>query len=198
MRHGRSEFNVQGMVQGGGKLDPIGRAQVTALTMRLQNEPLAAIYSSPTTRTIQTARPIARRHGLSIRRTRLLSDINFGTFSSMVAAEARAKDPGLWQQWRVAPHTVRFPGGESLADLRQRMLRFLDEARTWEGRTVLAVTHDSPVRVAACIALGVGDAEHQEWVAGTASVTIVELNPGHARLVQPYADTQHLRDIDAP
>jgi len=197
VRHGRSEFNVEGRVQGGGRLDPIGRAQVTALAARLQHEPLGVIYASPTVRTLQTARPIARRHGLPIRRSRLLSDINFGIFSNMAATEARARDPGLWQQWWASPHAVRFPGGESLGDLRQRMLRFFDEARTWGGHTVLAVTHDSPIRVAACIALGLDDADHQKWVADTASVTIVELSPGRARLVQPYADVQHLRDIDA-
>jgi broad specificity phosphatase PhoE len=140
---------------------------------------------------------MARHHGLRIRRTRLLSDINFGIFSNMVAAEARAKDPGLWQQWRAAPHAVRFPAGESLGDLRQRMFRFFDEARTWGGYTVLAVTHDSPIRVAACIATGLDDSHHHEWVAETASMTIVELSSSQVRLVQPYADTKHLLGIDA-
>ena len=198
VRHGRSEFNVEGRVQGGGKLDLVGRAQASGLAFRFQREPVAAIYASPTVRTLQTANAIARHLGLPVHRTKLLVDIDFGVYANMFAVEARAKDPDLWERWRTAPHAVRFPQGESLGDLRRRMERFLNEARAWDGgRTILVVTHDSPIRVAACIAAGLDDAHHHQWVAGTASVTTIELLTEGMRLVRPYADTSHLQGIDA-
>ena len=198
VRHARSEFNVEGRVQGGGRLHSLGRLEAASLTSRLRTEPIDVIYASPTTRTLQTARAIARRRGLPIHRTGLLADIDFGVFAGMLALEARARDPDLWSKWRAAPHTVRFPGGEGLSDLRRRMERFLEKARTWgNGRTVLAVTHESPVRVAACIAMGLDDSHHHEWVAATASITTIRIAAQGLRMVQPYADTRHLLGSDA-
>ena len=198
VRHGRSKFNVEGRVQGGGRLDPVGRAEAASLVSRLRAEPIAAVYASPTTRTLQTARVIAFDHGLPVHRTKLLADIDFGVYASMLTLEARARDPDLWSRWRASPHAVHFPHGESLGDLRRRMREFLEKAWTrWQGHTLLAVTHDSSIRVAACIATGLDDSHHQEWVAATASITTIEVSAEGLRLVQPYADTRHLLGKDA-
>ena len=63
VRHGRTPWNVQGRVQGGGGLDEVGRAQAVALGERLSSEPISAIYASPALRARQTATAVARRHG---------------------------------------------------------------------------------------------------------------------------------------
>ena len=60
-RHGRTSWNVQGRVQGGGGLDEVGRAQVAALTQRLAAEPITAVYASPAWRARQTAQPSPMR-----------------------------------------------------------------------------------------------------------------------------------------
>ena len=196
VRHGRTEFNAQGRVQGGGKLDTVGQAQVQALVERLRAEELAAVYSSPLTRTLQTARAIARDRGLPVRQRRLLRDIDYGVFSGTLFADARVSDPALWRRWRDAPHTVSFPQGESLAVLRGRLERFLDEMKGWQGgRTVLAATHDSPIRTLCCIAQGLDDSHHHEYVAGVASITTLMLTPDGPRLLS-HNDTMHLRGID--
>ncbi len=183
-------------MQGGGKLDALGQAQVHALAERLRTEELAAVYSSPLTRTLQTARAIARNHGLPVRQRRLLRDIDYGVFSGKLFADARVSDPALWRRWRDAPHTVSFPQGESLAVLRGRLERFLNEVKGWQGgRTVLVATHDSPIRILCCIAEGLDDSHHHEYVTGVASITTLMLTTDGLRL-REHNDTGHLRGID--
>ena len=146
VRHGRTEFNAQGRVQGGGHLDSLGQAQVQALAKRLLDEPLAAIYSSPFSRTQETARAIAQFHGLPIRKRAALRDIDYGIYSGMLFSEASALNPDLWEMWANTPQAVYFPGGERLDDLRKRLLQFLNYvSRNHAGQTVLAVSHDSPI-----------------------------------------------------
>ena len=78
------------------------------------------------------------------------------------------------------------------------MERFLDETRQWHGgRTILAVTHDSPIRILVCLAKGQDDTHHNDprLVVGVASVTVIELTPDGLRLAL-HGDTEHLRNID--
>jgi broad specificity phosphatase PhoE len=197
VRHGRTEFNAQGRVQGGGRLDSLGRSQVKSVAERLAHEPLAAIYASPFTRAQQTARAIARPHGLPIRQRALLRDIHYGIYSGMLFTDARLSDPALWGRWAQAPHMVSFPEGESLGDLRGRLIRFLGEiCRNHPGQSIVAVSHDSPIRVISCIAQGLGDSHHHQHVVGVASVTVVEFTSDGPRLLV-HSDQQHLEGIDA-
>ena len=195
-RHGRTRSNAEGRVQGGGWLDSVGRSQARALCQRLAREPLAAIYSSPLTRAKQTARVIARSHGLPVRLRGLLRDIDYGVYASALLSEARAQDPELWRRWFATPHTVHFPGGESLADLRRRMERFLEEVRGWSDRSVLAVCHDSPIRVLASIARGEDDTQHNATSVGEASLTVIDVTPEGPALGL-YGDVAHLEGLSA-
>ena len=55
VRHGRTTWNVEGRVQGGGNLDRLGVAQACALAARLADRAFDAVYASPYPRTRQTA-----------------------------------------------------------------------------------------------------------------------------------------------
>ena len=197
VRHGQTEWNTQQRVTGGGTLDPKGRTQIAALADRLRPEPLAVVYASPTLRTLQTARTLAKPHGLPIRQRKSLLDLDYGDYAGRKSTDAQQADPALWKQWLEAPDTVHFPEGESLADLRRRMERFLMEVSAQHStETVLAVSHDSPIRTLVCMALGVDDSHHQQFVAQIASITTLEVTEAHCRLLT-FSDTDHLQGIDA-
>ena len=198
VRHGQSEWNTQQRVQGGGHLTPLGRAQIAALAERLRPEPIAALYSSPTLRTRQTARLLAAAHdGLRIRQRRALLDMDYGEYAGALIAEVREKAPELFRRWREVPETVHFPGGESLAGLRRRVERFLAEVSARHSdETVLVVTHDSPIRTMVCIALGLDDSSHRQFVAQVGSMTVVEVSASAARLLA-FNSTFHLEAAGA-
>ncbi len=185
VRHGQSEWNTQQRVQGGGRLTSLGRAQIAALAERLRPEPITALYSSPTLRTRQTARVLAAAHdGLRVRQRKDLLDLDYGDYAGALVAEARQKDAELFRRWREAPETVHFPGGESLADLRRRVERFLAEmSARHPDETVLVVTHDSPIRALVCLALGLDDSRHRQFVAQVGSMTVIDVSASAVRLL---------------
>jgi probable phosphoglycerate mutase len=193
-RHGRTDWNVQGRVQGGGSLDATGRGQADALAKRLTNTRIDAVYSSPALRAIQTARPVARTRGLMVHETKLLSDLNYGIYSSALLADAERDNPELFERWRVAPHTVIFPGGETLAALRLRVLTFLERmAVKYHGGTLFATTHDSPIRTVVSIARGLDDSHHHDpgLRAENGALTLVEVEGNAVRLLS-HNDMAHL------
>ena len=199
VRHGRTPWNVQGRVQGGGGLDEVGRAQAVALGDRLSSEPIIAIYASPALRARQTATAVARRHGLKVRQRSLLRDMDYGKIAGALLSDAEARYPDLVKRWRTRPDTVQFEGGDSLGDLRWRIQRFIRETVAAHGSgTVLAATHDSPVRVVASLALDIDDSRHMqpEMRVPLASLTVLEVDGGLMHLALHH-DEAHLEGIVA-
>ena len=199
VRHGQTSYNVEGRVQGGGVLDSVGRAQAAALADRLADEPLDAIYASPALRARQTARAVSRGRALAVNQRALLRDLDYGRFAGGLLSDLEAAQPGLVSQWRERPHTVLFEGGEGLAQLRRRIERFVAVvAKQHADGLVLAATHDSPVRMVACLALGLDDSHHnQEGIrAPLASVTIVEANGDGSIGLRLHNDVAHLSGLD--
>ena len=198
VRHGRTAWNVLGRVQGGGALDDIGRAQASALAERMSGERISVVYSSPARRARETASVVAERLGLSVRRSMLLRDLNYGRFAGALLADVKAREPGLLERWRASPHTVRFEGGESIGELRARIARFIARtAHLHDGATVLAATHDSPVRVAASLALGLDDSQHTQERLRTRLASVTELHvDGEVMALTVHNEVGHLRGID--
>ena len=199
VRHGRTSWNAQGRVQGGGGLDEVGRAQAAALGQRLRETHFDAIYASPAWRARQTAVAVARHHGLQVRQRNLLRDISYGRYAGALLSDLIRERPDLVETWRTTPHLADFPEGEKLSNLRERVQRFLLEiSSAHPDGTVLAATHDSPVRVAASIALGIGDDQHnrKDLVTPLASINLFEVRDGVPTLIS-HKDVEHLRGIDA-
>ena len=197
VRHARTTWNAEGRVQGGGPLDALGRAQATALAERLQNEPIDGIYASDTLRARQTAMLVARVHGLKVRQRRLLRDLDYGALAGAFLSDFRRERPGLVEQWRDHPETVHFKDGECLADLRGRISQFIKKLYAQHPTgLVIAFTHDSPVRVAASLALGLDDSQHNrpDLVTENASLSTFEIN-GDSIALRAHNDTDHLRHI---
>lgn len=197
VRHGETEWNTQGRVQGGGSLTPRGLAQVQALASRLSRAGgVAAILASPAQRARETAEALSAALGLPVETRDGLLDLDYGVWSGAPLEAARKRDPGLFRRWAEEPHTVHFPGGESLEDLRRRVLAVAEEAqgRFPEG-SVLLVTHDSPIRIVVCYALGLDDSHHNHFKVDVGSLTIVDLG-GKAPVLVTLNDTCHLGHLD--
>ena len=174
-----------------------GRRSLHSLTALLL-EPITAVYASPAWRARQTAQPLADALGLPLRRRRLLRDLDYGRYAGAFVADVMREAPGLFERWRTEPHTVTFDGGENLAALRGRIERFIRAmVAAHPNGTVVAATHDSPVRMAVSIAHGLPDSSHrEEWIKTSyASVTTLEVEDGALRLAS-HNDVAHLAGID--
>ena len=197
VRHGRTTWNVEGRVQGGGDLDEVGRTQAMALANRLSEEKIKAVYASPFARTTQTAEIISSKHEVEIQTSPLLKDLDYGKYSGSLLTDVKKSDPELWVKWRDSPDLVTFENGESLSLLRARIEKFIKQLAvdSSEGKG-LCVTHDSPIRVIVSLALGYDDSFHNDKSLVTPLASLTEINVDSDKYeIIVRQDSSHLKGI---
>ena len=196
MRHGQTDWNVNGRYMGwmDEALNEEGLRQAERVAQRLDQWPISAVYSSPLKRAVRTAGVVARPHSVAVETVEELGEMRLGGWEGMFAVDIAAKYPELWQTWRTNPGDFRMPGGESLGEVRGRVLRafgrIMDKS---EGKMVLAVTHDVVVRLLVAHCLGVGVDIYRRLEVGNASITVIERDGVRLRL-RVLNDTGHLED----
>lgn len=198
VRHGQTTWNREQRFRGqvDVPLDETGLLQAAALGRRIAAawKP-AAIYASPLQRALQTATPIAQACSLDIIPHAGLLDINFGACTGLSEAEFVACYPQLAAAWCERPHTVRFPGGESLADVYRRAVDMLNEVVAhYPDHTVVLVTHLVVCRVLLCHFLDLDISHFWEFEPAPASLSILEICTS-GRLLRTLNDTAHLHPL---
>jgi probable phosphoglycerate mutase len=158
-RHGETAWNAEGRYQGREDiaLSPIGEAQARALGDRLRDVRIDRAVASPLSRARRTAElALGDARAAMLRTDADLAEIAHGSWEGLLAAEIRARDPERARAWRVAPHEVLMPGGESLHHVLDRAWPALQRAGEGmgEGDTLLVVAHDAVNRVLLCRILG--------------------------------------------
>lgn len=160
VRHADTEESARGRCYGrlDVRLSPQGLRQAQALAAALAGPPLAAVYTSPLSRALDTARPIAAAQGLEPAVIEALAELDFGEVEGLRYDEIESQRPELFRAWMDEPARVRFPGGEGLPDLRARVVPALAEIRVrHEGHAVAVVAHGGVIRVVLADALGLED-----------------------------------------
>jgi alpha-ribazole phosphatase len=155
LRHTEPEENAHGRCYGtlDVGLSPAGRAHAKRLAETLSDLSLDAVYTSPRRRAQDTAGPIAASHGLSPTPDERLRELDFGELEGRTYDEIAANLPDLYSAWMSEPTTVRFPGGESYADLRERAVAACEEIRRRHAYA-LVVSHGGVVRAVLAECLG--------------------------------------------
>jgi probable phosphoglycerate mutase len=152
VRHGRTAGNnVRYVGWGDEPLDDVGREQARALATELAAEPIDLVYSSPLSRALDTAGPIAETHGAPLHIRAELKEIDYGDYQDILKGERKLK---LKRNHRVE----RMPGGESLRDVFDRVaiVRAQIDAERGAGRNVAVVAHFWSLRMLAGQVDGLG------------------------------------------
>jgi alpha-ribazole phosphatase len=148
-RHGEPAESVRERIYGALDvgLSSRGAEQAKLLALALAGEPLVAVYSSPQRRALDTARWIAAEHDGATWEHAALREIDFGAFEGLRHDEAAERHPDLYRTWLEQPARVRFPGGESYAEVRARAAGALTEIlERHEGRSLAVVAHGGVIR----------------------------------------------------
>ena len=160
VRHAETDPAVRGRCHGRLDVDlsAEGRRQAGELATALGELPLAAVYSSPLSRALDTARAIAAARGLEPVADDGLLEIDFGELEGLTYEEIAAERPDVFRAWMEAPTSVRFPGGESFADLRARVVEAVGAIRERHaGGAAAVVAHGGVVRAVLADVLGLAD-----------------------------------------
>jgi probable phosphoglycerate mutase len=121
-----------------------GCAQVERLRSNVRL-PLAAVYSSPLERALDTARPLADDRQLAVIVRGELDELDFGVWTGMSFAELQGV--AAWREFNAERSRAAVPGGERAADAQARMVGFLDNARIRHtGATFAVVSHAEVIR----------------------------------------------------
>lgn len=154
-------------------LSEAGRAQAEAAAARIGAlGDVRAVYASPLERAAETAAPIARATGRRVRTVEGLNECDFGAWTGRKLAELRRL--AAWGQVQSLPSGFRFPGGESFAEMQNRICGTLGElAARHRGGAIVAVSHADPIKAAVAQAVGTPLDLFQRIVISPCSVTVI-------------------------
>ena len=178
VRHGRTAYNAQGLLQGrvDNPLDAVGEDQALVVGEYLVphvNEE-TVIISSPLLRARSTAQAIANRTGLSVTIDERWTELAYGIYEGVPQGDVPAE---VWANWRSDPHFAP-ESGETLAQVQDRVVKACDELlQTLAGKTAVIVSHVSPIKSAVAWALGVDVGVGWRTQLDTASISRITLTP---------------------
>ena len=197
IRHGQTEWNREERFRGRVDidLDEVGIRQAEAAAERVAQWEVAAIYSSPLRRAIATAKTIANRLGLPVALLEGINDMDFGRWQGLSIHEVETEYPELFDLWRYRPEQLKIPEGESLDDVKKRVLATIDDlVAKHENETVALVTHRVVCKVLLCHLLGLDNAHFWQIAQDATAINLFEARGGWT-VVTLVNDTCHLRAL---
>jgi broad specificity phosphatase PhoE len=174
-------------------LNTSGQTQAIQLAEALSVLPIAAVYSSPLQRTLNTALPIAARHSLDVQRVDDLRECDFGTWEGLSRAEVIERSPEDSQRLREWEQNTSIapPEGESFETLQQRVAAAVERlALEHPDQAIVLVSHVGPIKVLLSTALGAPLSSAFHIFLDPATISVVDWRDAtHAtvRLVNSHA-----------
>lgn len=233
LRHGQSEWLAEGRFQGRSEtpLSSLGRRQAELAGRRLAaphvpprlpvpvGEPMAVVHS-PLARTRQTAEAVVRAFTAAgrpvppLRPEPGIAEIGQGEWEGLLQREVEDRYPAEIAGWRQDPVAVHAPGGESLAEVDERvraaLRNLLDELRgampsgseglrsyydPQAGPWAILVGHDGTFKVALLALLGLSLDRFWTFTQTTTGVAVIDIRNGRP-IVRAWNRTDHLADLE--
>lgn len=172
VRHGETDWNIQGRFQGQSDppLNERGLAQARALALELAGEEVAAVYTSDLQRARQTGEILAQSLAAPLRVDPRLREIDQGAWEGMVMEDIRREYPEEFERRAADPLASAPPGGESVRRVQERALEALGE-----------VLHQHPHEKVVLVSHGLVLALMRIHLLGLSPSILWETIPPHAR-----------------
>jgi probable phosphoglycerate mutase len=183
VRHG--ETGVRNKINGrtpGVHLNHQGHAQAQKMSERFSRIPIAALYSSPLDRTMDTAQHIAQQINLAIQTVEAVTEIDFGEWTGMTFDDIW-KDP-RWEHFNSFRSGTRIPGGETMLEVQGRFVNWMEAVRPQhDGKRVIVVSHGDPIRAAILYYAGLHIDMFNRLDISLTSVNAISVDDSHARIL---------------
>jgi len=196
IRHGQSEANARGIIQGRREygLTSLGREQAARVAARLAagSRPVR-LLSSPLLRARQTADIIAQALGLSVEEEPGLLEYDVGAISGLTAPEVREHFPDVVAALQRGERP-RFPGEEGRELFWSRVAAVLDAVQQ-RGEHVVAVTHGGVVSASCAMIAGLEPGRLGQFEAANCAITEIGVDRAGRRVILRQNDTCHLTGL---
>jgi probable phosphomutase (TIGR03848 family) len=201
IRHGTNDW-VHGRLAGwtpGVHLNEEGRKQAQALSERLGDLPIAALYSSPLERCVETANAVAAPRNLPLRLVEGLGEVRYGEWQGAELKELYKHE--LWPGVQFYPSGTRFPNGETLGEVQMRAIQTIDALRAQHPKQIIALfSHADLIKLVVSYYIGMHIDLFQRLVINPCSLTAISFERMGPRMMA-YNDTgslEHLRPKPEP
>ena len=193
VRHGLTDFNAQGIMQGNIEkpLNKEGFEQASKVALRLKNEKISTVYSSNLSRAVETTKEILTYHPtLSAIYTPDIIERSYGIY------DGKHRDIYLaaYKKEKVPYYKFKPAGGESVLEARDRALRFHSKIyQKHQQETVLMVSHGGFIRafITGVLKESLENGKYSRHRQLNTAVTILNVNPGKV-VVDTFNCVKHL------
>ncbi|MGW3624159.1 bifunctional RNase H/acid phosphatase [Streptomyces sp. NPDC000880] len=199
LRHGETPLTPEKRFSGSGgsdpSLSPAGLRQAEAVAAALAARgTIQEIVGSPLQRCRETAEIIAARLNLDVRIEDGLRETDFGAWEGLTFAEVRERYGDDLNAWLASAKVAPTGGGESFATVARRVSATRDKLiARYAGRTVLLVTHVTPIKTLVRLALGAPPESLFRMELSAASLSAVAYYADGNASLRLLNDTSHLR-----
>lgn len=199
IRHGQTDLNLRGIVQGRGVNSPLnstGLKQAEAFHSAYQDIPFDKVYTSTLLRTHQTAQPFLEKD-IPWEQLEGLDEISWGIYEGQEQNEHIMAGFGeVVAAWAAGDLDLSIERGESPNTLKRRQQEAIAHIVAQPAEdTVLVVMHGRALRIILCWLSGVDLARMDEFPHTNTSLYIVEYEDGKFSIID-YYNTKHLEALD--
>ncbi|MCF2533203.1 bifunctional RNase H/acid phosphatase [Yinghuangia soli] len=200
LRHGETALTPQKRFSGSGEghdpdLSERGRWQAErAADLLAARGTIQAVVTSPLARCRQTAEAAARRLGLQVRVEEGFRETDFGAWEGLTFGEVRERWPDELSAWLVSPDAAP-PGGESFTEVARRVVLAREKVLArYPAKTVLVVTHVTPIKTLVRLALDAPAQSMFRMELSAAAITAINWWADGNASLRVFNDTSHLRE----
>ena len=198
-RHGETDDNARSVFQGqtGKGLNARGRAQARRLAERMHKSRVTSIFTSDLERAVETALIVGAACGVEPAMDPDLREVDVGQWSGKSHDEVRELYPEEWAAWSNGLDLRRGAGGETYAELADRVDRAVVRVCASDARDpVLVVSHGGAIKSYVAKILGVSaDGLRALAGVGNAGLTVVERDGRGRMRLHAWNDTAHLEGL---
>lgn len=197
IRHGETDFNRKGIIQGRGvnsNINEKGRRQAQAFFDHYGHLPFSSYFASNLIRTQQTLEPFTNA-GFKVQVHAGLDEIDWGIHEGKAADKELSKDYHcITGKWKEGVLSERIPGGESPIELQKRQLIFVNEVLPLYTGKILICSHGRAMRALMCTLLGKSLSYMDDFPHRNVSLYRLHQHNGNYEIID-FNFTDHLRNI---
>ena len=201
IRHGETDFNRQGIVQGSGvdsDLNQLGREQAQAFFEKYKEVQFDALYVSNLKRTHQTLQPWVDKFGHRLNIEPDLTELSWGVLEGKAPTPEQLAEFGqLKLDWQNGLLDRKIEGGESPQECHNRLQRVLEKMRSLHtGQTILVCTHGRTSRVLLSGIVSDGMHDMERFDHSNTGLNILNCDEQGHFTAETINDTAHLMRLE--
>ena len=184
IRHGETDWNKEGKYTGQTDipLNEIGRQQVREAANALKIHNPKVIYTSDLIRAVETAQLIAKELHIPIIQDKRLREINQGEWEGLHISEIHSRYGNQFISHRDNPLIVSAPNGESIAEVKTRVIDFLNEITVKHpSEQIVISSHGLVLGIIRTIAMDIPINKVFEFIPENAKIYQMEIQANNER-----------------